>query len=152
MLRWRLRGRRSLLIIQVAATSSASFLFPRSLIPSKSIPGRHIVPNSARLVDDHLRTVEVTVQPECRLLLLHRHCAQHLHSGGEVAVPVDVVARRDGQSRIESREGRRVAAACCATADTVPFRLFEALLRSVCVVFIEGAEYRIDLGFGLQLP
>ena len=58
----------------------------------------------------------------------------------------------DGQSRIESREGRRVAAACCATADTVPFRLFEALLRSVCVVFIEGAEYRIDLGFGLQLP
>ena len=63
-----------------------------------------------------------------------------------------VCGGRRRRRTIEDRDDRRVAAACCATADTVPFRLFEALLRSVCVVFIEGAEYRIDLGFGLQLP
>ena len=40
------------------------------------------------------------------------------------------------QKDLEDRDDQRVAAACCATADTVPFRLIEALLRSVCVVFI----------------
>ena len=34
------------------------------------------------------------------------------------------------------REDRRVAAACCATADTVPFRVIGTLLRSVCVVLL----------------